>query len=169
MKGQHGEMSNEHEGSLTDYDRWRGAGVIEKVMRFHNRRASPVEIALDAYAVAGIASGADMEAVLARHHKPGQARCALNDGIHDGTRGIAVSGTIYADADAALQLLDEIGDKHGGALAGEGVSTVKQRQRDQARCAGRCIAASDVSAEPPIGAEAGTSPKRHLGRPKIAL
>jgi hypothetical protein len=89
-------------------DRMRGLLFIDRVRDTMRQRATPLEIILEAYAKAQIVQRRFLDAQHGKAYSQ-LVRCALDDGIYGDPR-IAVTGSIYTSAVAAIEVLNDFGD-----------------------------------------------------------
>jgi hypothetical protein len=86
----------------------RGLLFIDRVRDTMRQRATPLEIILEAYAKAQIVQRRFLDAQHGKVYSQ-LVRCALDDGNY-GDAKIAVTGSMYASAIAAIEVLNDYGD-----------------------------------------------------------
>jgi len=89
-------------------DHMRGLHFIDRVRDTLRQRATPLEIILECYHQSQKVQRRFLDAQHGKVYSQ-LIRCALDDGIY-GSAKIAVTGSMYADAVAATEVLNEFGD-----------------------------------------------------------
>jgi hypothetical protein len=89
----------------------RGLLFIDRVRDTLRQRATPLEIILAAYHQSQKVQRRFLDAQHGKVYSQ-LVRCALDDGVY-GDAKIAVTGSMYADAVAATEVLNEYGDRPG--------------------------------------------------------